>query len=259
MCGTGPQFRCFARQIELDLLTDLRELFTSMDPTLMHIVTCTGTSGESSGSNGKKKLSPSTIAVQVAVYTDTDAILSANFIESSKRPFENVDTVRGDCRRRLKERLQRLLTCQSAVDEHTADQLIVFMAFLPGTSQVDYFSSLSVIYQCVLLQIVHIIRKCVTLLSSVPTMLCLLAQILVEPCSNESSLHLVTSIEMAHQFTRARFSVKEVSDVCYLSFHNYNFPIQILCTFVDARLQTIFAKPSFVSNPLLLFFYCFHA
>ena len=75
------------------------------------------------------------MGVQLALTTDTGCVLSANLLQPLP-PLDEAASQRAA--RALCDQVSALLASGASVDEHTADQLIVYMALAEGTNPSPY-------------------------------------------------------------------------------------------------------------------------
>ena len=128
------------------------------------------------GKNKRKRPKDSTLGVQLWLRTSTGAVLSANATECLK----DADAFQTHVPLRLTEDVERrmslVLDSGACVDEHTADQLVVYMALAGGES----------------------------------TLLC------APRDPQESTLHVESAVDIVQKITNREFSVSVVDSSCRL-------------------------------------------
>ena len=135
--GEGPSYGTLSHELGSELKARLEKYFADLgtkDEEINFNLVYAPVAQTNGHQNKQIKRSNSSLGVQISAYTTTNKILSANHLECSRDNFKDspiisniVDSVLG--------KLSHLVQSGACVDEYTADQLIVFMAFLPYTSR----------------------------------------------------------------------------------------------------------------------------
>ena len=175
--GEGPSYDIAAKELEIELKTELEKLFADLAtecPDIVINVVRIIQPPKDLRQNKQPKKGNSSLGAQVCAYTTTNMILSANHLECSRNNFEE-HPVKANIISGILGKLSQLVKSGACVDELTADQLIIYMAFLPHSSK-----------------------------------------LLVEPPTEHSSLHLQTSIEMVKKMSNAEFTIESTENGCRL-------------------------------------------
>ena len=135
--GEGPSYNTLSQELGAELKNRLQKFFTAPGTDYKEITfDFIHVPGAQNNRHHHKqaKRSNSSLGVQICAHTTTNVILSANHLECSRDDFKDypvttkiIDSVMG--------KLSHLIESGACVDEYTADQLIIFMAFLPYTSK----------------------------------------------------------------------------------------------------------------------------